>query len=63
MAHDSFGFHIEARLDDGQTSASRVGRVGVRRTPHGSIKTPAFIPVGTKATVKSLLPGTVEERG
>ncbi|MFM7463660.1 MAG: tRNA guanosine(34) transglycosylase Tgt [Actinomycetota bacterium] len=63
MAHDSFGFHIEARLDDGKVSASRLGRAGVIRTPHGIIKTPAFIPVGTKATVKSLLPETVEGLG
>ena len=28
-------------------------------TPHGNIKTPAFIPVGTKATVKSVLPESV----
>jgi len=33
-----------------------LGRTGVLSTPHGSIKTPAFIPVGTKATVKALLP-------
>jgi len=29
-------------------------RTGVIKTPHGDLKTPAFIPVGTKATVKSL---------
>lgn len=29
-------------------------RTGVLTTPHGSIKTPAFIPVGTKANVKTL---------
>jgi queuine tRNA-ribosyltransferase len=29
-------------------------RAGVIHTPHGDIKTPAFITVGTKATVKSL---------
>ncbi len=31
-------------------------RVGVIHTPHGDIETPAFIPVGTKATIKSILP-------
>ena len=31
------------------------GRAGVPRHPHGPIRTPAFIPVGTKATVKSVL--------
>ena len=32
-------------------------------TPHGSFTTPAFIPVGTKATVKGLLPGLVAQTG
>ena len=40
-----------------------LGRTGTIRTPHGDIQTPAFIPVGTKATVKSLLPATVRELG
>lgn len=31
-------------------------RCGVITTPHGKIKTPAFVPVGTQATVKSLTP-------
>lgn len=31
-------------------------RAGVIRTPHGDIRTPAFIPVGTKAGVKGVLP-------
>ncbi len=29
-------------------------RSGILRTPHGDIKTPAFMPVGTQATVKAL---------
>lgn len=33
------------------------------RTPHGEIRTPAFIPVGTKATVKAMLPETVAALG
>lgn len=32
-----------------------LARVGVIETPHGKIETPAFIPVGTKATIKSIL--------
>ncbi len=39
------------------------GRTGVIRTPHGTIRTPAFVVVGTKATVKSLLPETVAGLG
>ena len=38
-------------------------RVGTIDTPHGQIKTPAFIPVGTKATVKSVLPESMKELG
>ena len=41
----------------------RRGRAGVIRTPHGDIHTPAFIPVGTQATVKAVLPETMKELG
>ncbi len=34
----------------------KLGRAGVITTPHGSIETPAYVTVGTKATVKSLTP-------
>ena len=40
-----------------------MGRAGVIETSRGEIHTPAFIPVGTKATVKALLPEMVEELG
>ena len=33
------------------------------RTPHGEIRTPAFIAVGTQATVKAVLPETVKDLG
>ena len=39
------------------------GRAGVIHTPHGDIETPAFVVVGTKATVKAVLPETVSELG
>mgnify|MGYP001148718706 FL=1 len=61
-----FSFDIEHRLDEGGAQAGDgrpLGRAGVIRTPHGDIATPAFIPVGTKATVKAMLPETVEELG
>jgi queuine tRNA-ribosyltransferase len=51
----SFTFEIEAR--DGRA------RAGTLRTPHGSIATPAFAPVGTQATVKALTPRQLEETG
>ena len=50
-------FTVEAVLPDGR------GRSGVIRTPHGEIRTPAFIAVGTKASVKAVLPETMRELG
>lgn len=50
-------FTVEAELPDGR------GRSGVIRTPHGEIRTPAFIAVGTKASVKAVLPETMRELG
>ncbi len=38
-------------------------RTGVLYTPHGSINTPVFMPVGTRATVKSLAPSELKEIG
>ena len=37
--------------------------MGVLKTSHGEILTPAFVAVGTKATVKSLNPEQVREAG
>jgi queuine tRNA-ribosyltransferase len=42
---------------------SGLARAGVISTPHGQIQTPAFIPVGTKANVKTVLPEAMEELG
>ncbi|MCV7319156.1 tRNA guanosine(34) transglycosylase Tgt [Mycolicibacterium confluentis] len=39
------------------------GRTGVIHTPHGDVHTPAFIAVGTKATVKAVLPETMKSLG
>jgi queuine tRNA-ribosyltransferase len=38
-------------------------RTGVIDTSRGQIRTPAFMPVGTAATVKAMLPGSVRETG
>mgnify|MGYP002639292552 CR=1 FL=1 len=38
-------------------------RTGIIKTSHGEIKTPAFIPVGTKATVKAITPAQLNEIG
>jgi queuine tRNA-ribosyltransferase len=41
----------------------RLGRTGGIFTPHGVISTPAFIPVGTKASVKGVLPESMADLG
>jgi queuine tRNA-ribosyltransferase len=38
-------------------------RTGVMKTPRGDIRTPAFMPVGTAATVKAMMPESVRETG
>jgi len=53
----NFGFKVEHNLE------GRLGRVGQIQTPHGVIQTPAFIPVGTKATLKSVLPESIKDFG
>ena len=55
-------FEIEKRVSD-LSKDNLQGRVGVIHTPHGDIQTPAFIPVGTKATVKSVLPESMKDLG
>ncbi|MGC7349455.1 tRNA guanosine(34) transglycosylase Tgt [Mycobacteroides abscessus] len=50
-------FSIDATLP------GTAGRAGVMHTPHGDIQTPAFIAVGTKATVKAVLPETMAALG
>jgi queuine tRNA-ribosyltransferase len=50
-------FEVEAQLP------GRSGRVGVIHTPHGDIHTPAFIAVGTAATVKAVLPESMKSVG
>src|SRR5436853_7730453 len=38
-------------------------RAGTIQTPHGSIRTPIFMPVGTQATVKSVSPEELRAAG
>lgn len=38
-------------------------RIGKLITPHGVIDTPAFVPVGTQASVKSLTPDELKKIG
>ncbi|MEL6808363.1 MAG: tRNA guanosine(34) transglycosylase Tgt, partial [Pseudomonadota bacterium] len=51
------GFSFDLKGTDGRA------RTGVISTPRGEIRTPAFMPVGTAATVKAMLPGSVRETG
>ncbi len=50
-------FSFEKVAQDG------AARAGVIRTPRGEIRTPAFMPVGTVATVKAMLPESVAATG
>ncbi|HEY4531651.1 MAG TPA: tRNA-guanine transglycosylase, partial [Kurthia sp.] len=38
-------------------------RLGIVHTPHGSFETPAFMPVGTQATVKTMAPEEIKDMG
>jgi queuine tRNA-ribosyltransferase len=45
------------------TATDGMARTGVLETAHGPIETPVFMPVGTKATVKAMLPGELRDLG
>ncbi|WP_264213173.1 tRNA guanosine(34) transglycosylase Tgt [Leisingera thetidis] len=50
-------FNFELKATDGKA------RTGVINTPRGEIRTPAFMPVGTAATVKAMMPESVRATG
>jgi queuine tRNA-ribosyltransferase len=52
---DAFAFHVI-----GTDGAARRGEIA---TPRGTIRTPAFMPIGTAATVKAMFPGDVRAAG
>ena len=52
-------FEYDIIAEDPKTHA----RAGVLHTPHGDVPTPIFMPVGTKATVKGLLPPQLHDLG
>ena len=58
MPQSEFSFDVVSQPD--RSSSARAGTIN---TPHGQIQTPAFIPVGTKATVKSVMPESMQELG
>ncbi len=53
----SFSFEIQKKSEE-----APLARAGVIHTPHGDIQTPAFITVGTKATVKALTIDDVRDK-
>lgn len=50
-------FYYETLKQDSKTGA----RAGILHTPHGDILTPTFMPVGTQATVKGVMPRDLKE--
>ena len=52
-------FSFEVIKTDPETGA----RAGIFHTPHGDIETPVYMPVGTQATVKGVLPRDLREAG
>jgi queuine tRNA-ribosyltransferase len=50
-------------LDIEARDSSSYARAGCLRTAHGDVRTPAFVPLATKATVKGLLPSEVAALG
>lgn len=59
QTQESRWFTYDIVAEDPTTHA----RAGVLHTPHGDIPTPIFMPVGTKATVKGILPSQLEQLG
>lgn len=57
MNNQYFSFEIE------KTDPNTGARAGVFHTPHGDILTPVYMPVGTQATVKGVLPDTLKKIG
>ena len=56
-ALEPFGFRVESRCSG---TRARAGRLS---TPHGDVATPAFMPVGTRGTVKGVQPAELERVG
>lgn len=57
MKRGGFEFRVEQR------SSTSLARTAVFTTPHGDVRTPAFMPVGTRATVKGLDNRSLRELG
>jgi len=51
------------RFEVTHTDRETGARAGVLHTPHGTVATPAFMPVGTHGTVRALTPEEVQDAG
>ena len=66
---DRSAFHFETITRLPSTASglgrdgARYGRTGIIHTPHGDIRTPAFVPVGTQAAMKAVLPEQMKDLG
>ena len=64
---DRSAFHFETITRLPSTASglgrdgARYGRTGIIHTPHGDIRTPAFVPVGTQAAMKAVLPEQMKD--
>lgn len=55
----SFQFKVIKEIDETNNKA----RLGIIKTTHGIVETPVFMPVGTQATIKGILPKEIDELG
>ncbi len=55
--------HLNTRFDYKIIATDGNARAGEFTTPHGTLQTPVFAPVGTQATVKAITPAQLEELG
>ncbi|MCI1831961.1 MAG: tRNA guanosine(34) transglycosylase Tgt [Bifidobacterium sp.] len=63
----AFRFETITRLPRGDggkgRNGARYGRTGIIHTPHGDIRTPAFVPVATQSAMKAVLPEAMKDLG
>src|SRR5688500_1678240 len=57
MTPAAFSFEVK------HVDATSAARLSTFTTPHGTVDTPAFMPVGTQGTVKGVDPGRLRETG
>ena len=57
LSPEAASFTFEVVAEDSRTRA----RAGLLHTPHGAVETPIFMPVGTRATVKTLTQQDLEQ--